>query len=342
MFLSRKKSGMVAGACLAALTLAACAGAGEAAGGDGDGDLSMVQVVKLTGIPWFDRMEVGVLDFATETGHDTRVEGGTDVSPETQIQIIQNLIAQSPDAIAVVPNSPESLHAVLAQAREAGIVVVSHEAPGIENVDINIEAFDNAEYGRTIARYLAACMGGEGEFVQFVGGLTAQTHMDWTEAAYAYIAENFPNMTRVVTQIESGDNSQQAYERAVEILARFPNLRGFQGSAGNDVPGIARAVEEAGRVDQTCVMGTSIPSASMQFLENGSIDKIFFWDPALAGKAQLRIAEILIEGGEITEGTDLGIPGYENLQLMPGFGPNHFMGDAAIAADLELARTFDF
>lgn len=334
----------------AAMLLAACGsvndGGGSAGstggteGGSSDGQ-TMVTVVKVKGIAWFDRMEVGVLAYGERTGIDTRTEGGDDVSPEKQIQIIQDLIAQKPTAITVVPNSPEALSAVLAQARAQGIKVVSHEATGIENVDIDIEAFDNADYGVDIMENLGQCTGGEGGYVQFVGGLTAKTHMEWVEAAYDYQIENFPGMTRLETPIESTDNETAAYEKAKEILAKYPDIKGFQGSAGNDVPGIARAIEEAGLEDDVCVMGTSIPSASAKYLATGSIDKIFFWDPALAGEAQLEIARILADGGTIEEGTDLGIEGYENLRKLDGYD-NVFVGDAGIAADADEAARYDF
>jgi simple sugar transport system substrate-binding protein len=301
----------------------------------------MVTVVKAQTIPWFQRMAVGVQDFADASGIDARQEGADDVSPEKQVQIVQDLIAQRPTAITVVPNSPEALANVLGQAREQGIIVVSHEATGIENVDIDIEAFDNASYGSEIMDNLAECMGGKGEYVQFVGGLTAKTHMEWVEAAYENQTENFPDMKRVETPIESTDDQETAYERAREILAKYPNIAGFQGSAGNDVPGIARAVQEAGLEDQVCVMGTSIPSVANQYLADGSIDKIFFWDPALAGQAQLKIAQILAEGGKIEAGTDLGIEGYEDLQPLEGYD-NVFVGAASVAADAETAKEYDF
>lgn len=319
------------------------AGSGDSTGG-GDAapeDMVMVTVVKAQTIPWFQRMAVGVQEFADETGIDARQEGADDVSPEKQVAIIQDLIAQGPTAITVVPNSPEALSSVLAQARAQGIIVVSHEATGIENVDIDIEAFDNASYGSEIMDNLAECTGGEGEYVQFVGGLTAKTHMEWVDAGYQNQLDNYPGMTRVETPIESTDNQETAYERAKEILAKYPNIAGFQGSAGNDVPGIGRAVQEAGLEDEVCVMGTSIPSVANQYLADGSIDKIFFWDPALAGKAQLEIARILAEGGEIEEGTDLGIEGYTSLKKLDGYD-NVFVGDASVAADAETAAQYNF
>lgn len=329
------------------LALTGCSTVGSADNGSDAGgsaapeDMVMVTVVKAQTIPWFQRMAVGVEDFAAETGIDARQEGADDVSPEKQIQIVQDLIAQRPTAITVVPNSPEALANVLGQAREQGIIVVAHEATGIENVDIDIEAFDNASYGAEIMDNLAECMGEEGEYVQFVGGLTAKTHMEWVGAGYDNQTENYPDMKRVEEPIESTDDQETAYERAREVLAKHPDIKGFQGSAGNDVPGIARAVQEAGLEDEVCVMGTSIPSVANQYLEDGSIDKIFFWDPALAGQAQLKIAQILAEGGEIEAGTDLGIEGYEDLQPLEGYD-NVFVGDASVAADAETAKEYAF
>ena len=350
--MEHKRAALVAAVTLTAVTLAGCGSVGGAPSGGAPSsgapaaqtapdDMTMVTVVKLKGIAWFDRMEVGVKNFGDRTKVDAREEGGDDVSPEKQVQIIRDLIPQQPTAITVVPNSPESLSAVLGQARQQGIKVVSHEATGIQNVDVDIEAFDNAAYGSQIMRNLAQCMGGSGKYVQFVGGLTAKTHMEWVGAGYDTQQAEFPGMTRVETPIESTDNETAAYEKAKEVLAKYPDIKGFQGSAGNDVPGIGRAVEEAGLTDKVCVMGTAIPSAASKYLATGAIDKIFFWDPALAGEAQLQIALILAQGGQITEGTDLGIKGYNSLRKLSGYD-NVFVGDAAIEADAATAAQYDF
>jgi simple sugar transport system substrate-binding protein len=331
-------------------TIALLAGCSSIGGGEGTtaatgdlapGDMTMVTVVKLTGIGWFDRMQEGVDEFAAETGIDARQEGGDDASPEKQVAIIQNLIAQSPTAITVVPNSAEALSSVLADARAAGIIVVAHEAAGIENVDADIEAFDNTWYGEQIMVNLAECMAEEGEYVSFVGGLTANTHMTWVEGALAKQEADYPNLTRVETPIESKEDETVAYERAKEVIAKHPEIKGFQGSAGTDVAGIARAVQEAGLQDQICVMGTSIPSVSSKYLTDGAIDKIFFWDPALAGKAQLKIAQLLAEGQTLENGTDLGIEGYESLKKLDGF-ENVFVGEAAVIVDKDNVDQYNF
>ena len=344
---NRLTGGVVVGTL--ALALAACstvaeeeptegATGGETAAGE---DGAYVVVVKATGIGWFDRMEVGVDEWAEETGLDARQEGPSEATNEGQVSIIQDLIAQSPTAISVVPNDLAGLESVLAQAREAGIIVITHEAVGIENADINIEGFENKAYGAQIMENLGECTDGTGEYVQFVGRLTNGSHSEWVAGAYDKQQADFPDMVRVEDPIESEENEEVAYNKAKELLAKYPDIKGFQGSAGTDVVGIARAVEEAGKTDSVCVMGTSIPSVAGDYLESGAIDKIFFWDPAMAGKAQLAVAKILAEGGTIEEGTDLGVPGYESLVKLDG-ADNAFAGNAGVAVDVTNADEYDF
>ncbi|WP_291381125.1 substrate-binding domain-containing protein [Demequina sp.] len=318
-------------------TTSATTGTTSAGGGDG----AYVVIVKATGIGWFDRMEVGVKEWGAENGLDAREEGPAEATNEGQVAIIQNLIAQKPVAIGIVPNDLEGLAAVAQQARDAGIIVVGHEAAGMKNIDIDIEGFENRAYGAQIMENLGQCTGGTGKYVQFVGRLTNGSHMDWVGGAYDKQQADFPDMTRVEDPIESEENEETAYNKAKEILAKYPDIAAFEGSAGTDVVGIARAVDEAGKADSVCVMGTSIPSVAGSYLESGAIDKIFFWDPAMAGKAQLEIGRILAEGGTVEEGTNLGIPGYESLVKLEGYD-NVFAGNAGVAVDLSNVGDYNF
>jgi len=333
-------------ALIAGVTVFALAGCGTTSGGSTGGEVegadgAYVTVVKATGIGWFDRMQVGVDQWASETGVDARQEGPSEATNEGQVEIIQNLIAQAPAAITVVPNDVAGLATVLGDAKAQGIIVVSHEAAGIENVDIDIEAFENKAYGAQIMDNLAECMGESGGYVQFVGRLTNGSHSEWVEGAQENQIENYSGMTRLEDPIESEEDEEVAYNKAKELLAKYPDIKGFQGSAGTDVVGVARAVEEAGKADSVCVMGTSIPSVSESYLETGAIDKIFFWDPALAGKAQLQIAQMLVDGETIEEGTDLGIEGYDSLVKLDGYD-NVFAGNAGVAVDATNMGEYNF
>ncbi|MBV5245790.1 substrate-binding domain-containing protein [Mycolicibacterium sp. PAM1] len=324
------------------VTMSLVAASAAAANASPDaGDVTMVNVVKVEGIPWFNRMAVGVGNFASRTGVHTSQEGADDTSAQKQAQLIADLIPRGPTAITVVPNSIGALEDVLGQARAQGITVVSHEATGIQNADIDIEAFDNAAFGRQTMQGLAECMDGQGDYVQFIGSVAMTTHMQWVDAAHDMQLAEFPGMTRIEGPIETANDEPTAYAKATELLAKYPNLKGFQGAASTDVPGIARAVRDAGVQDRTCVMGTAVPSVASTYFADGSIDKIFFWDPAMAAEAQLQIALMLVQGEKIETGTDLKVPGYDSLTELDGYD-NVFIGDAALEADANTISQYQF
>jgi simple sugar transport system substrate-binding protein len=303
--------------------------------------MRIVTVVKLLGVGWFDRMETGIKEYAASTGVNATMTGADDASPEKQLKIIQDLIPQKPTAITVVPNSPQSLEGVLKQAMDAGIVVVTHEASNQVNTNIDIEGFNNAGYGAHIADNLAECMGGSGKYVAFVGHLTAQSHMEWVKGAFDEMTAKYPNITRVSDPIEGLEDQDVAYKKTKELLHKYPDLKGFEGSAATDVVGIGRAIQEAGLQGKTCVMGTSIPSLVSKYLPDDSVDKIFFWDPALAGKAQDILAAMIANKQEITPGLNLGLTGYESIQPIAGT-PHAWAGSAWVDVDKTNASQYPF
>src|SRR5215475_6135125 len=303
--------------------------------------IRIVTVVKRTGIVWFERMEEGIKQFAAHNGVDATMIGADDADPQKQADIIRKLIGEKPDAITVVPNSPEALEEVLKQARAAGIKVVTHEASNQVNADVDIEAFDNLAFGAHLMDELASCMGGSGKYVAFVGHATARSHMRWATAAYERARQKYPKIERISAPVETGESLDTAYQVAKELLAKHPDLKGFEGSSVVDVAGIGRAVREAGVQATTCVMGTSIPSVSGEFLADGAVDKILLWDPAVAGQAQDKLALMLIQGKQIGPGLDLGLPGYRNLKTISDT-PHGLAGDSWIAIDKSNSKQYPF
>lgn len=359
----KRKNKFLAGIALSALMLftAACGGGGggggsatpppqsssggggstEASQPAGDKKYKIATVVKLTGVGWFDRMEVGVKKFGEDTGHETFQQGPQKADAALQVQIIEDLIAQNVDAICVVPFSTEALEPVLKKAMDRGIVVITHEADGQKNVDFNIEAFDNYEYGAFIMDNLAKAMGEEGEYMTAVGSLTSKSHMQWEEGAVKHQMEKYPKMKAVVRQVETSDDMKIASEKFREAFKANPNLKGFQGSSSNDAPGAALAIEEMGLTGKVKVAGTSIPSVSRQYIEGGSLDMIAFWDPADAAYAMNTLAVMVLDGkrDEIKEGLNLGVKGYENLKVVDG---KYLYGSAWVGVTKENLDEYDF
>lgn len=278
-------------------------------------DYTIAVVPKMTSIAWFQRMEEGVLQYVDETGVDAFYTGPSEGDGALQAQVIEDLISQGVDAICVVPFSTEALEPVLKKAREAGIIVISHEAAGMENIDYDIEAFDNDAYGRHFMAKIGELTDGKGEYVLEVGALTSASHNQWVDGAKAYQEENFPEMSQYGDKIETKDDQSVSYEKIKEVLTANPNIAAIEGSAMADVAGAALAVEELGLAGKVKIVGTSLVSVSGKYVREGTIDMISFWDPAEAGKAMIALAQKMLAGEEVKDGLNLGIPGYENLIL---------------------------
>lgn len=297
-------------------------------------------VVKMDGLAWFEKMREGVRRFGEETGHETFLLGPAQADAAEQVQILEGLIAQQVDAICVVPFSVEAVEPVLRKAREKGIVVISHEASSQVNADLIIEPFDNAEYGRHLMDHLARCMGEEGEYATFVGSLTSRSHNEWVDGAVAHQKAKYPRMKLVAEKIESYDDQNRAYEKTKELLGTYPELRGIQTSAMPTAAGAGLAIEERGLQDKVCVVGTSLVSVVGPYLESNAVKLISYWDPADAGYVMSKLAMMVLEKKEVTDGADLGVEGYRSLAQSPE-KPNLFYGSAWIDVTRENLSTLE-
>ena len=278
-------------------------------------DYKVVMIVKQSD-SWFDDMAAGVDQLKKDTGLNVSVQVPETGDAASQISIMENLIAQGVDAICVVPNDPEALIPTIQKARDAGIVVVTHEAPGIaDSVDMDVEAFVNEEFGKLFGENLAQAMGGKGEYVGFVGGLTMETHMKWYKAAVQYITENYPDMKCLTEEpFEDGNSVDGAYSKALEVLKAYPDIKGFFDCSAQG-GGICQALEEKGKAGDIKVVSLALPSMSATYLKDGSMSHGQAWRPADAGYATCYAAYLLASGQGVTTGTDLKITGYDSMKV---------------------------
>jgi simple sugar transport system substrate-binding protein len=303
---------------------------------------TIVTVVKITGINWFNRMEEGVKAFAKETGHNAYQTGPAQADAALQLKLIRDLIAKKPDAIAVVPFDPAVLEPALKEALDRGIKVITHEADNQVNTLYDIEAFDNEAFGARLNERLAKCMGYSGKWTVFVGSLGSKTHNQWADGGIAN-AKKYPGMQLVDAKQETADDAEKAYQKAKEILRKYPDIKGFQGSASTDVAGIGRAIEEAGLNDKVCVFGTSLPSIAGKYIETGAVDGIGFWDPKDAGIVMNKVAQMVLEGKKITDGMNLGVKGYEKVSVTKGPGRGFIIrGNAFVDVDKSNLKNYKF
>lgn len=305
---------------------------------------SIATVVKVDGIAWFDRMRDGVKQFGEDTGHDVWQVGPSQADAAAQVQLIENLIAQGVDAICVVPFSVEAVEPVLQKARDRGIVVIAHEASNLKNADYVLEAFDNKAYGAKLMEVLGKSMGGKGKYLATVGSLTSQSQNEWIDGAIAYQKEHFPDMSLATERLETYDDANTDYNRLSEALTTYPDVTGIVGGPMPTSAGAGRLIAERGLKDKVFFAGTGLPSVAGKYLQEGDIQYIQFWDPAVAAYAMNTLAVMALteKKAEIKAGLNLGLKGYENLTTPAGASPNLLYGQGWVGVTKDNRADYNF
>jgi simple sugar transport system substrate-binding protein len=277
---------------------------------------TIVMVVKAEGIPWFDNMRLGIQAFAKDHPDIDAYQTGADTAdPAAQVKIVEDLIAKGVNAILVVPNDPASLVPAFKRANAAKILTLTHEASVQQQVSFDVEAFDNIAYGRHMMDVMAKWMGNKGLWQPFVGHLTSTTHNEWVDGEEMQGKEKYQDLKMATTRLEEQENQQIAHDKTLELLKTYPQLKAVMGSAMTTVPGAAQAITEKGLIGKVAAFGTCLPSVSGEYLKSGAAVSAHFWVPADAGYVTAQVAYDLLKGKKITEGMNLGRPGYEKITI---------------------------
>jgi simple sugar transport system substrate-binding protein len=293
-------------------------------------------VVKITGIPWFNRLEEGVKQGAEELGVNAYQVGPADADPAQQVKLVEDLVSKGVDAIAVVPNDAKSLEPVFAKAKEKGIIILTHESPDQVGNDYDLELIDNVKFGQHHWDMLVENMGDSGQFAVYVGSLTVPLHNLWADEGLKYAAEKYPNLELVTERIPCGEDQELAKQRTLELIKAYPDLKGIVGFGSLGPPGAAQALQEKGLCDKISVVGTVIPGHAAPYLKSGCMDHGILWDPKDAGYGLVWVAKQMLDGKEIEDGME--IPGMGTIAL----DGNVIKVDAMIDITADNAEGFGF
>lgn len=297
--ISRRKTLMIGAAAAGAAALPGLSGRALAA------TPQVAVVVKIGGIPWFNAMEVGIKRAGEEQKVEAWMVGPTQADAAQQVRAVEDLIARNVNVIAVVPNDAAALEPVFKRAQEAGIKVLTHESPDQKFNDWNIELTSVSGFGEQHMEGLAKAMGGEGKYIVYVGSLTVPLHNKWADAAIDLQKQKYPDMQLVTDRFGVAESLDDSYKTALDQMRANPDLKGILAFGSQGPIGAARAVEERGKMGDVAVVGPFSPGQGAKFIKSGAIREGFIWNPMLAGETIVRVAAMIINGQEPTDGMEL-------------------------------------
>ena len=264
-------------------------------------NMRIALVVKALGIGFFEASAEGAEEAAAELGNvEIIYTGPTDTTAEGQIDVINALIAQGVDAIAISANDPDAVAPALQRAMQRGITVISWDS-GVapEGRMMHLNPSSTELIGNTIIKLAADHMPDGGDIAILSASATATNQNAWIAAAEA-VLPNYPGINLVAT-VYGDDLSDKSYRDAQGLMASHPNLKAIIAPTTVGILASCQAVSDAGKIGEINVTGLGLPSEMAGCVESGATESFAIWNPIDLGYSATMIAHALASGTATAE-----------------------------------------
>lgn len=269
-------------------------------------DMKIALLVKSLGNGFFEAANKGAQEAAKELGGvEIIYTGPTTTTAEGQIEVINSLIAQGVDAIAISANDPDAVVPALKKAQQRGIKVISWDS-GVapEGRIMHLNPSSNELIGKMCLQLAKDHLpDGKGDFAILSATTTSTNQNTWIEEMKKQI-KDFPGLN-LVTTVYGDDLADKSYREANGLLTSQPNVKVIVAPTTVGVLAASQAVKDAGKIGDVYVTGLGLPSEMAGAIKSGATKEFAIWNPIDLGYSATQIAYHLVKGD-----TD-GAPGSE-------------------------------
>ncbi|WP_170605782.1 rhamnose ABC transporter substrate-binding protein [Ruegeria arenilitoris] len=268
-------------------------------------NMRIALVVKALGIGFFEAAADGAEEAAGELGNvEIIYTGPTDTTAEGQIEVINSLIAQGVDAIAISANDPDALVPALKRAMDRGITVISWDSGVAEGGrQMHLNPSSTPLIGNTIIKLAADHMPDGGEVAILSASATATNQNAWIEAAKE-VLPNYDGVDLVAT-VYGDDLSDKSYREAQGLMASYPNLKAIIAPTTVGILASCQAVTDAGKIGEINVTGLGLPSEMAGCVDSGATKSFAIWNPIDLGYSATMLAHAIANGAETGAGAEI-------------------------------------
>ncbi|KAB2717050.1 rhamnose ABC transporter substrate-binding protein [Brucella intermedia] len=264
-------------------------------------DMKIALVAKSLGNGFFEAANKGAQEAAKELakgGDSVEViyTGPTTTTAEGQIEVINSLIAQGIDAIAISANDPDAVVPALKKAAQRGIKVISWDS-GVapEGRIVHLNPSSNELIGKMCLKLAADHLpDGKGDFAILSATTTSTNQNIWIGEMKKQL-KDFPGLN-LVTTVYGDDLADKSYREAQGLLKSNPNVKVIVAPTTVGVLAASQAVKDAGKIGEVYVTGLGLPSEMAGAIKSGATKEFAIWNPIDLGYSATQIAYHLVKG----------------------------------------------
>ena len=278
-------------AALAALALAALpAGAARA-----QGAATIALVPGITTDAFYITMQRGAATEAKKLGDTLMWQGGSSFSPETQIPVLQALLAKHPAALLIAPTDVTALINPIRQFVNAHIPVIAVDTTISDASLLTSQITSNNVQGGEAAADAIAKFAHEAGDVAVINVKPGISTTDARQKGFIAAIAKYPNMKVVAIEYDD-DSPTKAFTQAQLLILKYPNLKGIFGTNVFSAEGVGKAVSASGRKGSVDVVGYDAEPDEVKLLKEGVITTLIIQQPAKEGALAVQYAADILDG----------------------------------------------
>ncbi len=257
-------------------------------------------LVKSAGNPYNEKESAGFKEVIEAAGATAIVKAPESATAEAQITMINELVAQKVDAIAIAGNDFDALQPALKKAMDKGIKVLSLDAA--VNADsrlVHINQADSEKIGRTLVQATNEMIGGTGQIAILSATSQAANQNVWIEWMQKELEEGSYANIELVKIAYGDDEFQKSVDETEALLKNYPDLKAIIAPTTVGIMAAAKVVTDKGLIGKVSVTGLGLPSEMAEYITNGSCPWMYLWNPIDVG-GLAAYASIALVKGEIT------------------------------------------
>ena len=184
--------------------------------------------------PFFEGCSRGAQDAAAKLGYKVIVNGPVTADVNQQLQIMENLIAQKVDGIAIGPLEPIAFTPLINRAMDQGIKVVCFDTDAPQSKRLGYIGTDNDKFGLNMGEVLGTTLNGKGKVLVSMGVTTTLNLQQRLSGVKKVVSEKYPGISFIDEQTGEGDPNKTLanIETMVNAHPDFDALIGIDAAAG--------------------------------------------------------------------------------------------------------------
>jgi rhamnose transport system substrate-binding protein len=295
--------------------LAGCGGSTTDTSSDGaksSGGGTYAFVAKDVQNPYMQKVYEGFETACKEIGVSPLYKGPEAATPEKQIEIINQLVAQNVDGIAIAANDADALQPALTEAMDEGIKVLSLDSSvNKDSRQIHVQQADPEKIGRGLIQAAYDMVDGEGGIAILSATAQATNQNLWIDWMKKELEENPDKYAKTpLIKVAYGDDDPTKSTSETQALLTDSSIKVIIAPTTVGMLAAGKVLQD--KKSDVKLTGLGLPSEMAPFIEDGTCPWMYLWNPVdigyLAGYTMDALVNETITGetGDSFEAGELG------------------------------------